>query len=377
MELVLSEEQVMLQQAARDFVASRYPRSPGRRVTRTADGHSRELWKQMAALGWLGLTVDEEYGGAGLGYRYLMVVLEELGKGLVPEPVLSTVLLSATAIALGGSKALQSEHLPAIVAGERIFALAFQEAGSRFALDAVETSAEASGKSFVLRGEKTQVIDGSIADGFVISARAKDGIALFVVPAQSKGVTVVRQTRLDGRSAAIVRLSGVTVSDDARLGAPGESEGEGLELLARVIDIGTVGLTAEMLGLMTAAFGMTLEYLKTRVQFGVPIGSFQALQHRAARLYVETELARSAVMFAHAVADGDAVTDLARAASVAKAKCSDAVMLVAHESVQMHGGIGMTEEHPIGLYLKRARVTEMTFGDAAHHRRRFARHSGF
>lgn len=168
-----------------------------------------------------------------------------------------------------------------------------------------------------------------------------------------------------------MKLDGVVVGADMRLGAPGR----GLALLERVVDAGTVGLCAEMLGSMSAAFAMTLEYLKTRVQFGVPIGSFQALQHRAARLYVESELARSAVMFAHDALDGEGGT--ARAASAAKAKCSDAFLLVAHEAVQMHGGIGMTEEHDIGLYLKRARVAEMTFGDAAYHRDRFARVDGF
>jgi acyl-CoA dehydrogenase len=373
MDLVLTEEQTLLQKAAADFVTARSPVRRARAL-RKDQGFSRELWKEMAGLGWLGLTIDEEYGGSDLGVRYLAVVLEQLGTCLAPEPVVSTVLLGATAIELGGSATLQKEHLPAVAAGERIFALAHQEAHARFSLSAIDTSADIVGGNWVLRGEKTHVQDGSIADHFIVSARAPDGLALFVVPASAKGLTVIRQGRVDGRSAAVVRLESVSVPRDARLGAPER----GVRLIERVIDAGTAGLCAEMLGSMSAAFKMTLDYLKTRVQFGVPIGSFQALQHRAARLFVEIELARSAVMYANGVLDGlDANASAARAVSVAKAKCSDAFMLVALEALQMHGGIGMTEEHDIGLFLKRARVCEMTFGDAAFHRDRFARLSGF
>jgi alkylation response protein AidB-like acyl-CoA dehydrogenase len=374
MDLVLGEEQKLLRQATKDFANARSPLSRARKLRETEDGFSRELWKEMAELGWLGLTIDEAHGGAGLGHRYLMVVLEELGAKLAPEPIVSTALLGATAIQLGGSAALQKEHLPAIARGDRIFALAHQEARSRFSLAAIDATADATGASWTLEGEKVHVQDGSVADHFLVSARAGDGIALFVVPAGAKGVTVSRQKRIDGRSSAVVRLDGVVVPRDARLGA----EGRGVRLLERVIDAGTAGLCAEMLGSMSAAFAMTLDYLKTRVQFGVPIGSFQALQHRAARMFVETELARSAVMYASGVLDGLAGgASSARAVSVAKTKCSDAFIAIAHEAVQMHGGIGMTDEHDIGLFLKRARVCEMTFGDAAWHRDRFARLGGF
>ncbi len=374
MDLVLNEEQTLLAQAVKDFANARCPLSRARKLRGTEEGFSRPLWKEMASLGWLGLTIDEQHGGAGLGFRYLMVVLERLGRTLAPEPILSTALVAATAIEIGGSASVQEEHLPAIVQGERVFALAHQEAHSRFSLAAVDTSAEPVRGGWVLRGEKAHVPDGSVADHFIVSARAPDGVALFVVPRAAKGVSVQRQSRIDGRSSAMIGLEGVTLSRDAKLGA----EGRGLRLLERVIDAGTVGLTAEMLGSMSAAFAMTLDYLKTRVQFGVPIGSFQALQHRAARLFVEIELARSAVMYANGVLDGlDANASAARSASVAKAKCSDAFMLIAHEGVQMHGGVGMTEEHDIGMFLKRARVCEMTFGDAAYHRDRFARLGNF
>ncbi len=369
MDLVLEEEQVQLQRAARDFVKAR---SPLKRAWHPE--LSREVWSEMAKLGWLGLAIDESHGGSGLGHRYLAIVLEELGRGLVPEPVIPTAVLGATAIELGGSAAARREHLPAIAQGERIVAFAHDEPGSRFALAAVDASAERSGGGFVLRGEKSHVEAGTIADVFLVSARAPEGVSLFLVPARAKGVEVKPLRRIDGRSAATVRLEGVTVERDARLGDPER----GLQLLERVVDAGAVALSAEMLGATSAAFAMTLDYLKTRVQFGVQIGTFQALQHRASRMFVDVELARSAVMYAAALLDGlDASASSRRAASVAKAKCTDVFLHVGCEAIQMHGGIGMTDEHPIGLFLKRARVAEMTFGDAAFHRDRFARLSGF
>lgn len=374
MDLILDDEQTLLRQSARDFANARSPLSRVRKMREANQEYSPELWKEMAGLGWLGLTIDESHGGSGLGYRFLMVVLEELGGRLAPEPIVSTALVAATAIEMGGEGAMQKEHLPAIAAGERIIALANQEAHARFSLAAIDSSADPSGTEWVLRGEKVHVQDGSIADHFIMTARAPDGVALFLVPKSAKGVTVQRQARIDGRSAAIVRFEGVRVAKDARIGA---SE-RGHRLLERVVDAGTAGLCAEMLGSMNAAFAMTLDYLKTRVQFNVPIGSFQALQHRASRLFVETELARSAVMYANGVLDGlDASASASRAVSIAKAKCTDAFMLIAHESIQMHGGIGMTDEHDIGLFAKRARVCEMTFGDSAYHRDRFARLGGF
>ncbi|HVJ95029.1 MAG TPA: acyl-CoA dehydrogenase family protein [Labilithrix sp.] len=375
MELVLNEEQKFLRQAAKDFVNARSPLSRVRKLRKTGAFWSREIWKEMAELGWLGLTIDEAHGGTALGHRYLMVVLAELGAKLVPEPIVSTALLGATAIQLGGSFELKQEHLPAMVKGDRVVALAHQERYSRFSLSAIDATADPAGaRTWALRGEKIHVQDGGIADYFVVTARAPDGFALFLVPARAKGMSVQPEARLDGRSSALVRLEGVVVTEEARLGGD-----RGLRLLERVIDVGTAGLVAEMLGSMTAAFGMTLEHLKTRMQFDVPIGSFQVLQHRAARLFIETELARSAVMHVNGMLDedGDAGAAVSRAVSVAKAKCSDAFMRVAHESVQMHGGIGMTDEHDIGLYLKRARVCEMTFGDSAFHRDRFARLGGF
>jgi alkylation response protein AidB-like acyl-CoA dehydrogenase len=364
MQLGWSEEERILQRTARNFVETR---SSLKRVRSLRDSHgfSRELWREMAALGWL----DPE-----LPARFSMILLEEFGRGLLPEPVLACVHLGAGALALGGTTVQKEEHLPAIAAGERYIALAFQERRSRYALDHLETRAERGKGGLVLHGEKEQVMGAMAADWLVVSARVEGGISLFVVPRAASGVDVTPQDRLDGRDAAIVRLTGVEVGREALIGEPGG----GLALLERVVDRATIGLCAEMLGLSSAAFDMTLEYLKSREQFGVPIGSFQALQHRAAKMFVELELTRSAVLFAHAtVEEGADDRTLARVASIAKSKCAEVTMLVAHEAIQMHGGIGMTDEHDIGLFVKRARVAEMTFGDAAHHHDRFARIEGY
>jgi alkylation response protein AidB-like acyl-CoA dehydrogenase len=382
MDLVLSEEQQLLARTARELVSGR---SSLRRIRQLrdsgdGDGFSRELWAEMAALGWVGIILPEELGGSGLGYMELMVVMEELGRGLMPEPMLSTVLLGANALLLGGSDAQKREHLPSVPAGERLLTVAYQEAGSRYDLDHVATRAVRDGDGFVLSGEKIQVLDGHVADSLVVSARtagavdAANGVSLFLVARDTPGVAVERQHRIDARGAAIVRLDEVRVGADAVVGGVDA----GSALLRRVVDRATIGLTAEMLGAMSATFEMTVDYLKTRTQFGVPIGSFQALKHRAAKVYVELELARSAVMGAHrAVDEGRDDAIVSRLASIAKARCSDTFVLIGNEGIQMHGGIGMTDEHDVGFYAKRARVAEMTFGDAAYHRDRIATLDGY
>ncbi len=387
MDLVLNEEQEMLARSAREFVAGR---SSLRRIRELrdrndADGFSRDLWREMAALGWLGIVIPEEFGGAGLGYMDQMTVLEQMGRGLMPEPFVSTVLLGTTALLLGGSDAQKKEHLPKIAAGERLVTVACQEAGSRYDVRKVATKAAKRSGGWTLSGEKIQVLDGHVADRIVVSARTSGatipgagtgdgGITLFLIAADTPGVTIERQSRIDSRNVALVRLDDVTVADDALLGAVDQ----GAVLLDRVLDRAAIGLSAEMLGSMQAAFEMTNEYLKTRVQFGVPIGSFQALKHRAAKMYIELELARSAVMGAHRALDEhkDDKT-IAKLASLAKARCSDAFVLIGNECVQMHGGIGVTDEADIGFFFKRARVAEMTFGDAAWHRDRTAKLEGY
>jgi alkylation response protein AidB-like acyl-CoA dehydrogenase len=375
-QLVLSEDQELLAKTALDFAREHSPVSRVRALRDGNDptGFSRALWKQMAELGWVGILIPESHGGAGMGLADLAVVLEALGRTLAPEPFLSTVLLGAQAIALGGSEAQRQAWLPRVAAGDALLTVAWQEARSRYDLRCIAATAEAEGDGWRLAGEKIQVPDVHVADALIVSARTGGGaeLGLFLVPAGAPGLSITRQARIDARNAGLVRLDGVRVGRDARLGGTED----GAALLERVVDRATAGLCAEMLGAMSQVFDDTLQYLKTRVQFGVPIGSFQALKHRAAKLFMEIELARSAVMAAVRAADeGDA--DLPSLVSLAKARCSDAFVLAANEGVQMHGGVGMTDEYDLGFYMKRARVAEMTFGDAAWHRARWARLHGY
>jgi acyl-CoA dehydrogenase len=329
----------------------------------------------MAELGWVGLAFPESLGGAGLGFADLAVVLEELGRTLAPEPFVGTVLMGGQALLLGGSDAQKQAWLPRVCAGDAIVSLAHQEARSRYDVRHVETRAERTAGGWRLTGEKSQVLDGHVADGLLIPARTSGavadaaGISLFLVTRGAAGLTSIRQTRVDSRGAALVRLDGVA-------GELVGAEGQAGALLERVIDRASVGLCAEMLGGMQQAFALTLEHLKTRKQFDVPIGSFQALKHRAADVFIEIELAKSVVMAAARAID-EGSPELAKLASLAKAKCSDAYVLATNEGVQMFGGVGMTDEYDIGLYMKRARAAELSFGDAAFHRARWARLNGY
>jgi alkylation response protein AidB-like acyl-CoA dehydrogenase len=380
MALVLTEEQELLRESARELVANSTPlkRVRALRDGRDAVGFSRELWSDMARLGWLGIIFPEPFGGAGLGYMDLIVLMEEMGRGLMPEPMMASVLLGGNAILLGAGDARKRALLPPLVEGKLLLTLAQAEAGSRYDLCHVATRAEKAAGGWKVTGTKTLVPDGHVADWIVVSARTsggdrdRDGVTLFLVDSKSPGVAITRQSTVDGRNAAIVKMENVAVPDDDVVGKPGH----GAELLANVVDRATVGLAAEMLGTMTAAFEMTLEYLKTRTQFGVLIGTFQALKHRAAKMYIETELSRSAVMAAAQAVDAND-PDLPRLVSLAKARCSDAAVLIGNEGIQMHGGIGMTDEHDVGFFLKRVRAAAVTFGDAAHHRGRYAEQSGY
>jgi acyl-CoA dehydrogenase len=379
-QLVLNEDQELLAKTAEDFIAEQSPVSRMRELRDSGDpdGFSRALWKEMAELGWAGIPFPESYGGAELGLAELAVVMEALGRTLAPEPFLSSVLLGGQALLLGGSDRQKDEWLPKLVEGEKLLALAYQEQRSRYDLRRVATRAEAEGEGWRIRGEKIQVLDGAAADALVVVARTSGeetdatGISLFLLRSDTPGLSVERQHRLDSRNAALVGLDGVAVGAEDMLGA----EGQGGDLLEEVVDRATVGLCAEMLGSMVEVFERTLTYMRQREQFGVPIGSFQALKHRAAAEFIEIELCRSVVMAAARAVD-EGAEDARKLVSLAKARCSDAAILVANESVQMHGGIGMTDEHDIGFYLKRARVAELTFGDAAWHRDRWARLQGY
>jgi len=380
MRLALTEDQELIAKTARDFADERLPVTHMRALRDAADptGYSEPLWKEMAELGWQGIPFPESLGGAGMGFADLVLVLEALGRNLAPEPFLANVLLGGQTLLLGGSQAQQEAILPPVLKGERTLAVAYQEPASRYDVHHVSAAASKTSEGFVLQGEKVHVLGGNAADHLIVSARTSghladaEGISLFLVPADVPGLTRERQTRVDSQPAAVIRLDGVQVGGDALVGA----EGQGGPLLEQVVDRATVGLSAEMLGGMTAAFELTLDYLKEREQFGTRIGTFQALKHRAALVFIEIELARSTVMAAARAIDADD-PERQKLVSLAKARCSDAYVLAANEGVQMFGGVGMTDEYDIGLYMKRARAAELTFGDSAWHRDRWARLSGY
>ena len=382
MSLVLSEDQQLLKDSAKAFVDQNAPVSVlrGLRDSKDAQGYDQNLWRQMLELGWAGMAIPEAYGGFEFGYGGLGVVLEESGRTLVSSPLIATVLLGASAINELGSDEQKSEVLPQVVSGELLLALAIDEKPHHRPCR-IETSAVKSGEGYVLNGCKTFVLDGHIANKLIVVARTagaiddEAGLSVFLVDAAAEGVSINRSWMVDSRNSAMLSLNDVKVGADALLGA----EGDAYSSLTRVLDIGRIGVAAEMLGSMQQAFEITLDYLKQREQFGVLIGSFQGLQHRAAEMYSEIELCKSAVRAALAALDDADKTDadIAEFASIAKAKLSEVATLVSNEAVQMHGGIGMTDEYDIGFYMKRARVAAAFLGDALFHRERYASLNGF
>ena len=379
MSLVLTEEQELLQDAARDFVNDQCSVDGLRKLRDDRDhpGFDPKLWKEMAELGWAGIPFPEEHGGAGLGNAELGVVLEELGRRLVVTPFLSTVLLGGGAILAGGSEAQKSSILPGVCNGETILALACQE-NPRHAPHHVATTAKPDGDGFVLDGRKTLVVDGAGADHLIVVARTsgnvgdRDGITLFLVDPAGAGVSRERTFLIDSRSAANIQLSGVRVGADAVLG----SVDRGADVLDPVLDQAAAALSAEMLGGIEAAFAQTVAYLKEREQFGVKIGTFQGLKHRAARWFCEVELTRSIVLKTLRAFDSGAENS-AELASACKARASDTFRLSGEEGIQLHGGVGVTDEEDIGFYMKRARVSELLLGDSTFHRDRFAALRGY
>jgi acyl-CoA dehydrogenase len=379
MSLVPTEEQEMLRKTARDFVTQHAPVRHLRalRDSNDAVGYSPEIWKRMGELGWTGITLPEAYGGSGLGYAELGIVLEECGRTLAPEPLLASVVLGAEAIALGGSEEQKLELLPPVCSADRTFALAFQEIG-RFHPYGVTTSAVATNGGYRISGAKHFVPNGHMADCLIVVARTsgaefdRAGVSLFLVDPSADGVEVTRSFMVDGRNSADVVLSGVEVPRARLLGAIDS----GAEILDPLFDRATAAVCAEMLGSASEAFERTVEYLKTREQFGTRIGTFQALKHRAALMFCELELSRSIVVDVLSAVD-EAREELPALASTAKARLSDTAALVSCEAIQMHGGIGMTDEEEIGFFLKRARTAELFLGDARYHRDRFATLQGF
>jgi alkylation response protein AidB-like acyl-CoA dehydrogenase len=379
-QLVLTEDQTLLARTANELISGSPPVARLRKLRDSRDdrGYAMDRYAKMAELGWTAIPFTEADGGLGMGLAELVLVTEAMGKGLAPEPLIPSIVLAGRAIALGGSAALKAAWLAPAITGAKILALAFSRRQGRFDLTRAPLRATQLAGGYKLTGQATQVWGGHRADGYVVAARTagpdgdRDGISLFVVAAGQRGIASERQWRIDSLNAAQLTFEDVEVVAGDALG----KLGDGHALLARVIDEATVALAGEMLGGMTEAFDRTLTYLRERRQFGVAIGSFQALKHRAARLYIELELSRSAVMAAARALDAQA-PEAQALVSLAKARLSDGYTLIANEAVQMHGGIGMTDEHDIGFFLKRARACEMTFGDAAYHRDRFAALGGY
>jgi alkylation response protein AidB-like acyl-CoA dehydrogenase len=377
--LILNEEQALVRDSARAFLADHGPVSHLRKLrdSRDAEGFSRALWKKFAEMGFCGVLVPEDLGGSGLGYVEAGVVMEEIGRNLTPSPFLSTSIVGATALLRDGNKARSRELLPKIAAGDLLLALAVDER-AKHAPSATALRAERSGNGFALTGDKCFVVDGHVADLLIVAARSAgapgetDGLTLFLVDAKAKGIETERSVMVDAHNAARIKFDRVQVDADAVIG----EVDRGWRLLEGVLNAGRAAVAAELIGVGEGAFGRTLTYLKDRKQFGQPLGSFQALQHRAAHLFTELEITQAAVLKALQVLDSD-FERAATIVSVAKARAGASATLAVQEAVQMHGGIGMTDEFDIGFFMKRARVGQELFGDAGFHADRVARSQNY
>ena len=373
----LNEEQSMIRDQAKSWVSEQSPVNKFRKMRdeKVVLSFTPDTWSSMVEMGWTGIIVPEQYGGSDLGYMTFGLVLEETGRQLTASPLFASCLVGASALLLGGNDDQKQAWLPKIVDGTAILTLAVDE-GPRHAPEQTALKAEKSGTGFKLSGAKTFVHEGMAATGFVVPARTSGsgeaGITLFLVSADAPGLSREKLATMDSRGYANVHFDGVEVSDEAVLG----TVDGGFEVLDAVLDRARAGLSAEMLGTAAQSFDMTLEYLKTRVQFGQVIGSFQALGHRAADLFGQMELSRSCSEAAlQAIDDGD--ENIVEMASLSKARMGEFLFYMSNQLIQIHGGIGMTDEFDAGLYLKRARTLEASFGNRAFHRDRYARALGF
>ena len=374
MALILNEEQQSLKDIASEFLQSNAPVTHFREIRDTQNelGYDESLWMEMVNLGWSGILIPEEYGGFDFGMVGMGSILEEAGKTLTPSPLFSTGVLGASLLTLGGNDSQKQTYLPQIVDGTLTTALALEES-NRHAPYSIDTQAKKNGDHFIISGCKNFVIDGHSSNLLIVAARTEgsvndeSGITLFLVDSDSQGVEITKTSMVDSRNAANIKFSDVTVSSDNILG----EENNGASLLEVVLDRAQIAISAEMLGNASQAFNLTLEYLKERKQFGAVIGTFQALQHRAAEMYSELELTKSSVIAACNAVDENS-NDLRRMASLAKFKSGETNHLITNEAVQMHGGVGVTDEYDVGLFMKRARVTEQIFGNSEYHIDRYA-----
>ena len=377
--LVLTEEQLMLKDSAKEFLREKGSVKELRRLRDERDpkGFSPELWQNMVELGFTGTLIPEEFGGVGFGHVGMGQIVEECGRNLTASPLFCTSILGVSTLLLAGNEQRKKELLPKAADGTLLFALAVDEA-VRHAPSNVSVRAEKKGDGFVVNGKKTFVADGHVADKLIVSVRTsgerndRNGITLLLIDRSAKGVAVERTVMVDSRNSAVVQFNSAQVPASAVLGGVDK----GYAVLERVLDIGNAHLAAELLGISQEAFDRTVQYLKERKQFGVYIGSFQSLQHRAAQLWSAIELVKSTVLKALEALDDDAA-NASMLVSVAKAKACEAAELATNEAVQMHGGIGMTDEFDIGFFLKRARAAQQLFGDYRYHANRFAELNGY
>lgn len=380
MALVFSEEQKMIQDSVKEFYAANASIEQLRTLRDRGDevGYDKGVWQQMAELGYSGVNIPEAFGGTGFGFQGLGVLLIETGRALAPSPLVSTMLLGVEALLLGGSAEQQASLLPAIAKGEHCMTLALDET-PRYQPFAIGLSASKKPGAFVLNGRKIMVIDGMTADRLIVVARTsgqsgeRAGLSLFLVANTAEGLQHTRLLTVDSRAYANLEFKNVQVEESALLG----TQDEGANLLEPLLDRASTGIATELLGTTEKAFEMTLDYLKAREQFGTVIGAFQALKHRMADMFCELELARSTVLDALHKADDADANAFASAACLCKAKVCEVARNISNEAVQMHGGIGMTDEHNIGFFLKRARALEHLFGSSAWHRNRYAKLQGY
>ena len=379
MKLVLTEEEQFLKDTAKNFADERSPITHFRALRDNNDPllWDKDLWSEMTKLGWPGILIPEDYGGSNFGVTGISVILSECAKTLTPSPLFATGVIGAYSITNYGTEKQKEFYLPKIVNGELTTALAIDESSHHNPAD-TEIIAKKQGSSFIINGKKTFVIDGASADLIILLARTSGikgdmtGLTLFLVDANSNGIDRRKLDMADSRNYANINFKNVEIPDSDILGDL-ETGGETIE---NILDIGRIAMASEMLGNAEAAFETTLDYLKQRKQFGVLIGSFQALQHRAAEMFCEIELTKSSVMGAMKAAD-EGSNELQRLSSLAKTMAGETLHLVSNEAVQMHGGIGVTDEYDIGFFLKRARVAEQIFGSSKFHTERYANLSGF
>lgn len=374
MDFQLTDDQKLIQETAQTFVKNESPVERMRRLREDERGWDPAVWKHMGELGWLGLPFPEALGGFGGSMVDVGLLLEPFGTTLVPEPYLPSVILGGMAVLHAGDGTQHSTYLEPMIAGDRSLALAYAERTSRYSPTTVTTRADADGDGYRLTGEKVFVLNGHAAEHLVVSARTagraddRDGIGLFVLDRGTDGVRVQSIRTMDGGRAALVTLEAARVERAAVLGDPAGAA----PVLERVLDLAAAATCAEGLGILTAVQAMTVDYLKTRKQFEVPIGLFQALQHRAVDMFVQVELCRGTAILATAKADDDDPVERARAVSIGKAQLAQGGFFVVAQGTQLHGGIGVTDEHDISLYFKRLRSLNALFGDEQYHLERFA-----